>query len=194
MRPVVLLAELNDIDLVVDGITTRLAQIAEALHEPAELKAARRALAAAQVELARCQERQQERESDQRDAEARLARSEQSLYAGKVRNPKELEDLQRDQQQLRRQESKSEDDLLDALVAVETATETLALRQVDLDRLATAWETAQTKLRVEQSRLTAQLTVAQARQASARRALPPQLLPLYDSLRARSRRAGGRRT
>jgi uncharacterized protein len=189
MRPVILLAELNDIDLVVDGINTRLAQIQAALREPAELRAARAALSDAEAELARFQAVQQECEGAQQRAEAKLARSEQTLYGGKVRNPKELEDLQLEQQQARRQESQSEDNLLDALVAVENAAETRNERQAELDRQTNAWRETQSKLRAEQARLAAQLSNAQARQASARAAVPPALLPLYDSLRARR---GGR--
>jgi uncharacterized protein len=189
MRPVILLAELNDIDLVVDGINTRLAQIQAALREPAELRAARAALTAAEAELARFQAIQEEREEAQRRAEAKLARSEQTLYGGKVRNPKELEDLQLEQQQARRQESQSEDNLLDALVAVESAAETRDRRQAELDRQTNTWRETQSKLRAEQARLAAQLSTAQGRQTAARGAVPPALLPLYDSLRARR---GGR--
>ncbi len=189
MRPVLLLAELNEADLVVDGIAARLAHIVESLREPAELTAARRALAEAEAELARSQAAQQEREAAQEKAATRLANAEQTLYAGKVRSPKELEDLQREQQQLRRQESRSEDDLLEALLAVEAATEVRAQRQAEYDRLANAWETTRTRLRAEQAKLVAQLPAAQARQAAARRAAPQERLPLYDSLRARR---GGR--
>ena len=38
-RPILLLARLNDIDLAVDATKTRLAEIAEALREPAALRA-----------------------------------------------------------------------------------------------------------------------------------------------------------
>jgi uncharacterized protein len=189
MRPVLLLAELNDADLVVDGITNRLAHIVESLRPPAELTAARRALAEAEAELARNLASQQEREADQERAATKLANAEHALYAGKVRSPKELEDLQREQQQLRRQESRSEDDLLEALLAVEAATEKRDRLQAEYDRLAAAWEITRTKLRAEQAKLVAQLSTAQARQAATRRAVPATLLPLYDSLRSRR---GGR--
>jgi uncharacterized protein len=189
MRPAVLLAELNEIDLLVDGIHARLAQIAEALREPAAVRAARATLAAADADLAHWQEAQTAAEAEQQQAAAKLARAEQRLYSGAVRNPKELEDGQRDQQQLRRQQAQAEDVLLEALVRVESATEKRATSQTELDRLVADWEASRVKLRAEQARLAAQLPNAQARQAAARRAVPPQLLPLYDSLRSRR---GGR--
>ncbi len=189
MQPVALLAELNELDLVVDGLLARQAQIAGALREPEPLKAARAALAVAEAELARWQVVQQEREAGQQKAQGKLAQTEQKLYSGKVHNPKELEDLQRDQQQLRRQKSQSEDDLLEALVAVESATEERSRRQAEVDRLSRDWAATQAKLRAEQARVAAQLPAAQGRQAAARRTVPPAYLKVYDSLRPRR---GGR--
>ncbi len=189
MQPVALLAELNEIDLVVDGMLARQTQLTEALREPEPVKAARAGLAEAEAELAKWQDVQQERESAQQRAQGKLAQTEQKLYGGKVHNPKELEDLQRDQQQLRRQESQSEDDLLEALVAVESATEERSRRQTEVDRLSRDWAATQAKLRAERARLAAQLPAAQARQAAARRAVPPAYLKIYDSRRPRR---GGR--
>ncbi len=65
MRPVMLLAQLNDVDLEVEGLQPRLAQITATLHQPVALKAARQALGTASGELSRWQAVQQERESAQ---------------------------------------------------------------------------------------------------------------------------------
>jgi predicted nucleic acid-binding Zn-ribbon protein len=91
-------------------------------------------------------------------------------------------------QQLQRQKAQCEDHLLEALVEVEAATEKQQALQGELARLTADWEATRTRLRAEQAKLAAQLPVAQARQAAARRATPAALLPLYDSLRGR--RAG----
>ena len=122
MRSVVLLAQLNEIDLAVDAHKGRLAAIAEALREPIALVAARRGLARAKSDLAHCGAVQAEHEAAQGEAAEKLARAETRLYGGGVRNPKELEDLQRDAAQLRRQLSQAEDSLLEALICAETAT------------------------------------------------------------------------
>ncbi len=189
MRPVALLAELNEADLVIDGITSHLAQIAEALREPAHMRAARAALAEADATLARWQTAQSAAEIAQQDAAAKLAYKEQRLYSGQVKNPKELGDLQRDQQQLQRQKAQAEDQLLEALVEVEAAAEKQAALQAELAHLAADWDATRARLRAEQARLAAQLPAAQARQAATRRAVPAALLPVYDSLRSRR---GGR--
>ena len=188
MRPVMLLARLNEIDVVVGDLETRLAGIAEALREPGELQAARRTLVAAEAELARCRATQRDRELVQKQVAEKLARSQQRLYSGQVRNPKELEDLQLDVQQLQRQLDRADDDLLEALVATEAAVTTHADLAAALKTLTTQWQATRTALQEEGARLKQRLPAERARQATARRAAPADLLPLYDRLR--SRRAG----
>jgi uncharacterized protein len=189
MRAVMLLAHLNEIDLTVDALKARLAEIAEALREPAALVEARRGLARAESDLAHCRAVQTELEAAQNDAAGKLARAETRLYGGGVRNPKELEDLQRDAAQLRRQLSQVEDNLLEALICAETAINAQAEQAAILERLGAEWERKQAALRAEQAQLKAKLPVALTRQTAARQAVPAALLATYDNLRPRR---GGR--
>ena len=188
MRPVMLLARLNEVDLVVDAHKARLAEINEALREPAALPAARRALAEAEAELARCQEVQQGLEKASHDAAERLARAEQQLYGGKVTNTKELENLSTTAAQLRRQLGHAEDAFLEAMVCAETATAALTERTAALAHLTQTWEARRVASRREQTQIKAEALTALAQQAAAREAVPPALLATYDALRAR--RAG----
>jgi predicted nucleic acid-binding Zn-ribbon protein len=189
MRPVMLLARLNDVDLALDSIKARLAEIAEALREPRELAAARRALVHAEAELARCRAIQEDLELRQQDAQTKLAKAEGRLYSGEVKNPKELAGAEKDVQQLRRQLGQVEDRLLDALVCSEAATQACTEHGATVARLTAEWEARQAALRGEQARLKARLPVELARQAAARKAVPAELLPTYDNLRPRR---GGR--
>lgn len=189
MRAIHRLALLNEADLALDAAKARLAEIAVALREPATLAAARAALAEAERELERCRREQRELEQAQAAVRAEVARTEQSLYSGQIRNPRELENAERDLQQHRHQQAAIEDRLLEAMVATEAVAERHAACQAELSRLSAAWEQTQAALRQEQAQLKARLPALQARQATARQAAPPELLPLYDSLRARK---GGR--
>jgi hypothetical protein len=184
-----LLARLNEIDLAVDALRARLAEIAEALREPAALNAARHSLALAESDLAHCRAVQAELEAAQSDAAGKLARAEARLYSGSVRNSKELEDLQRDAAQLRRQLSQVEDHLLEALICSETAIQAQAEQAAAVERLTAEWERKQKALRAEQVQLKAKLPAELARQKSARAAVPASLLATYDNLRPRR---GGR--
>jgi uncharacterized protein len=189
MRPVLMLARLSEIDLALDTHRARLAEIAAALNEPADLIAARRALAEAEAELARWRSVQQDREQAQQDIAAKLAKAEKRLYSGEIRNPREVQDAERDVQQLRHQCGQAEDALLEALVAVDGGTEECAARSRTVSELAAAWEVAQARLRSEQTRLKERLPAEQASQTAARRVVPKDMLVLYDNLRPRR---GGR--
>jgi uncharacterized protein len=185
MRPVARLLQLNAVDLILDSVKARLAEIAEGLKEPAALRAARAALGQAESALRDLRLRQQACEARQQDAAAKLARDEKRLYSGKVKDPKELQDLEADLAQTRRQRSQAEDELLEILIAVEAAEEKRKLAEQNLAGLASEWQTRQATLRAEQARLMKRLETEQTRQAAVRAAAPAQLLPMYDSLRTR---------
>ena len=189
MRPVMMLARLSEIDLALDAGRARLAEIKAELQEPAELAAARAALAENEAELARWRGVQQERDLAQQRIAEKLARAEKRLYSGEIHHPREVQDAERDVQQLRHQRAEAEDALLEALVAVEGLTEDCAARTAKVAELASAWEGKQTRLRAEQVRLKERLHADQARQVAVRNAISPQLLALYDNLRPRR---GGR--
>ena len=189
MRPVMVLARLSEIDLALDAGRARLAEIAAALKEPAELAAARTALAEREAELARWRGIQQDRDLAQQRIADKLAHAEKRLYSGEVRNPREVQDAERDVQQLRHQRGQAEDALLEALVAVEGLTDDCAARTARVAELAAGWEGAQARLRAEQTRLKERLLAEQIRQVAMRRTIPPDLLALYDNLRPRR---GGR--
>ena len=188
MRPVTLLAELNEIDQSVDALKARLTEIAQEAREPEMLVQTRTALAAAQVEQAQRRKTQVACEIEQGRIADHLARAEQGLYSGKGKSPKELEAAELDVQQLRRQLAHADDELLEALVAMETATATVETHQAELARLTAEWEARRSKLRAEHARLKAQLAQDQARQLAARKATPEATLVVYDALRPR--RAG----
>jgi uncharacterized protein len=188
MRPVVMLERLSELDVDLDAGRTRLAEIAVAFKEPAELVAARRELAERETELAKWRGVQQERDVAQQHIAEKLARAEKRLYSGEVRSSREVQDAERDVQQQRHQRSQAEDSLLEALVAIESLGEECAARAARIAELAAGWESTQVRLRAEQTRLKERLTAEQARQAAVRRAVPADLLALYDNLRPR--RAG----
>lgn len=188
-RLVPLLARVNEIDLEVDGIKTRLHEIIELLREPAALIAARQAAEKASAELAECRAVQRQCEQRQIDATARVKAAEEKLYSGAIKNPREVEDAQKDHAQLLHQQQTADEKLLEALVCIETCTATYTSAQATLKQLTAETVAQQTALRAEFATLKERLGVEQARQRTARAALTPKLLATYDTLRIRK---GGR--
>ena len=91
--------------------------------------------------------------------------------------------------QLRRQLSQADDQLLDALICSETATQSQVEHAAAVERLTADWERKQAALRAEQAQLKAKLSAETARQTAARQVVPVTVLATYDSLRPRR---GGR--
>ena len=167
MRSVVLLAQLNEIDLAVDAHEARLAEMPRPLGSQ-PLVEARRGVARAESDLAHCRAVQTELEAAQKTVVDKLTHAETRLYGGGVRNPKELEDLQLDTAQLRRQLSQAEDNLLEALICAETAIQAQAEQAALLERLTAEQGRQHAALRAEHAQIKAKLAaelVQQARRA-----------------------------
>ena len=91
-----LLLDLQDVDSVIDRLARRLSEIKAALHETAELIAARSALRAADESVTHKRAHRKELELADASLETRIKQADQRLYSGTVKNPKELLDLQND--------------------------------------------------------------------------------------------------
>ena len=142
-------------------------------------------MAGAEAEVAALRVRQQDCELRQKTADEKLAHDEKQLYGGKVHIPKELQDLQAEVAQSRRQRSQAEDELLEIMVAAEAAEEKRAAAQRTLDALAADWAARQVELRTEQVKLKKRLESELARQAAVRGRAPSATPAHYDALRAR---------
>jgi predicted nucleic acid-binding Zn-ribbon protein len=188
MRPVQLLARLNDADLAVEATRALMADLALRLKEPPVLTGARAALAKAESELAACREVQRAGELASEESNARLQTVRERLYSGKVTNPRELADLERDAEMLQRLASEVEDGLLEAMLCQESAVAAQESAQETLRQETQRWNEQRATLLAERERLHSRLPAESRRQAAARAAVPPDLLAVYDGLRPR--RAG----
>lgn len=171
-----------------DAKQRRLGEVEAALGESEALRQARRTLESAQTLLQRWTIRQRDLELEIQGLADKLSRSEQRLYSGVVKNPKELTDLQAEVTSLKRRWRKLEDDLLEAMIEREEAEAARAQAQVHLDETQTRWSAQQTDLMAEREALRGRLAEIE----HARAALLPNIeagdLAAYQALR---RRKGG---
>ncbi len=127
------LYRLQQIDLELQDRKKRLVAVLTAQKEPADLLALRE-------EAARCSQTVQKLRIQQKDWELQMGtvtrkmnQAGERLYSGKVRNPKELDDLQQSVAALKRQEEGLEESLLGVMVSLEEASTAvsaaLALRE-----------------------------------------------------------------
>jgi predicted nucleic acid-binding Zn-ribbon protein len=151
----------------------RLAQVEAALGESEELKQARRTVTRAQTSIQEWSRRQRDLDLETQGLANKIAGSEQRLYSGAVKNPKELSDLQAELASLRRRRQHLEDDLLSAMIELEEAENAHGQASDHLDQIQARWT-------AEQADLVAEKETLQGKQAEIAEA-QAELLPKIDA-------------
>ena len=173
-----------------DGDTKqdRLAKVEAALGESKALKQAHRALESTQSLVKKWALRQRDLELEIQGLADKITRSEQRLYSGAVKNPKELADQQAKVASLKRRRQKLEDDLLEAMIEREEAETARAQAQTHLDETQARWSAQQAALMAEREMLQEELAEIEQARASLLSNIEAGDLAAYQSLR---RRKGG---
>ena len=182
------LYRLQCVDHEGDEKQRRLAEVEAALGESEALKQARSALERAQALVKRWALRQRDLELETQGVSDKISRSEQRLYGGAVKNPKELADLQAEVAALRRRRQKREDDLLTAMIEQEEAQATRAQAQQHLDDTQSRWSAQQADLLAERENLQGRLAEIEQARAAVLPHIEADDVAVYRSLR---RRKGG---
>jgi len=179
------LYRLQNLDQELETGQRRVAAIQAELGETEPLLQARRELAAATEEHRRWLSKARDLELEIESLSSKISSSEQRLYSGNVRNPKELSDIQNEIAALKRRCQSLEDELLEAMVSGEEAAAALEARRAAQDEIEAGWQTSQATLRKELSALEARLVKARAEREHTRRSIQPDDLAFYDKVRAR---------
>jgi hypothetical protein len=186
-RPAALFA-LQQSDSEIRGRQVRLMELERLLAETDELREAKARLADAEQQVAGYRSQQRDLEARLKSLFAKRQESEDRLYGGLVRNPKELSDLQNETASLERRKSAIEDQLLQIMLNLEDAEDQLAAAAGTWTDINAAWTTQQANCQAEivlqQERLDELANVRQSQLA----VIPPADLQAYEHLR--QRRAG----
>jgi hypothetical protein len=177
------LYRLQQLDSQLDRLGNRLQEINAALndHEHIRLVEAARRQAGQELEAARKTLRKAE--DAVKDQRIKIETTEAALYGGKVRNPKELQDLQNEAAALKRYLAVLEDRQLEAMMVEEDTAKADFEAQVALE-LAQAKEKARLlDLAEEQSRLLEEVPHLQEERQAAVASISPAEMNLYESLR-----------
>ncbi len=176
---------LQEVDLALDSVIGRLAEVEAQLGESEELVAAREQVSERRAAVEVLKEPQREREWTVEEARAKAADIEKKLYGGTVRNPKELEDLQADLSALQSQVRRREDELLTVLVQLEEAEAARKAAEEKLSEIEGRWRADQERLQEEQRELLARREELEERRAKRADGLDGGAMSLYQVLRER---------
>lgn len=177
------LYRLQGLDSEEDAKQRRLADVEPALGESESLRQTRRALEKVQALVHKCEARQRDLELEIQGLADKISRSEQRLYGGAVKNPKELADLQAEVAALKRRWRKLEDDLLEAMIAREEADAACAQALAQLDETEARWSAQQADLMAEREALQERLAEIERARAALLPSIEADALAAYQALR-----------
>jgi predicted nucleic acid-binding Zn-ribbon protein len=183
------LYRLQTIDLEIDERNRRLEEIKASLMGNEELDRARKTLQEREKALTRQRIRLRDRELEMRSLTNKIASVEDRLYSGRIKNPKELANLQEEVRHLKRRRGELEDQVLETMIEVEESEASVAEQRERLTHLEEDWQQAQTRLSAEQNGLLNRLSQLKVERAQLQRTIEAGDLALYEDLR---RRRGGR--
>ncbi len=180
-----ILYELQQIDLALLENRKRLDEIARVLADNSTIARAQAAVDAVQKKLPplRTKVRDLELEIQSNTQKAQL--SEQRLYSGNVKNPKELQDIQHEIASLKRRNADLEDTLLEFMMSIEETEGSLSEVQAKLQGATSEFEAQNADLMSEQTRLNQENKTYQAQRDKTIAQIDAKHLKLYDTMRAR---------
>ena len=182
------LYRLQTIDLEADARHSRLKEVKATLEGNEELPRVRQALQDEEKKLSRQRTKLRDRELEMQSLTDKIVSVEDRLYGGRIKNPKELANLQEEVQSLKRRKGELEDQVLEAMIEVEESEASVTEQRERLARLEAEWQETQARLSAEQNELISRLSQLKAERAGLQRAIEAGDLALYEDLR---RRRGG---
>ena len=177
------LFRLQKIDTQLDQINNRLAEIDRILSEDNDLRLAEERFQNAKNHLFKMQQTLKQKEEEVQAQRIKIETNESSLYGGKVRNPKELQDLQIDITSLKKRLSTLEDEQLEIMLEVEIAENEFGQAQKDLHQAQADHVNRTSSLAGEQNQLIKSKDHLISERNPLLNSVVPENLAIYQTLR-----------
>ena len=183
-----------------DSAVDRLRHRRATLAERAELETRRAAhteLERQRVEVTNLRDtelREEKRLDDEvRSLEAKAKAEDTRMYSGTISSPRELQAMQADIDQLRRQAAEREDEELEVMVRREALDTQVAEVEAAQAALLAEVATLSAALQTQEQEIDAELAVEEAARAALAPNIPESTLRLYEQIRAKNRGVGAAR-
>lgn len=181
------LYRLQRVDSQLDQIQTRLKAIQETLENDEALRGANERYASADGRYKDAERSLKLSEAEVEKQRLKIDQAEASLYGGKVHNPKELQDLQKDVASLKRHLDTLEERELEAMIIVETAEQELQAATSDLERVLANLKEQHKDLTQESETLHQHLQRLHSERQAVVTDIAGKALSVYDQLRKQKR-------
>jgi predicted nucleic acid-binding Zn-ribbon protein len=181
------LYQLQKIDSELDKTNARLAEIARLLESDESVLTAQQQLESARRNEYKKRSELQNKEALAREINIKIDTSNSSLYGGKIRNPKELQDLQEEISSLKRRLGSLEDEQLEAMLALDQAEATHKSASESLDQANANFAMQQSGLIGEQSKLQKNVDRLMVEREYTAGSILPDNISVYERLRKQKR-------
>lgn len=177
------LFRLQQVDTQIDRSRQRLNEIETALSQDESMRQAQHQFDQADQNLKACRKALQQAEEAMRQQMIKIETTEAALYGGRVRNPKELQDLQNEAAALKRFRQTLEDRQLEAMLALEEAEAAATQSASQLEQIRQQFSRQHASLNEEQDHLRQDLAHQEAERQATASTIPAEDMLIYDRLR-----------
>ena len=181
------LYRLQQVDSQIDQFQARLKAIREALENDLEIQSATQQFTAADNTYKDAQRALKQSEAEVEKQRIKIEQTEASLYGGRVHNPKELQDLQKDVASLKRYLETLEERELEAMMVVESSESQFQNAKTRLEQVKTSKSDQLQSLNLESEALHKNLERLNTERQAVIRDIAQQAISTYDQLRRQRR-------
>ena len=181
------LYRLQQVDSQIDQIKARLKVIRDILENDLELQTAARQFSSADNNYKDAQRALKQSEAEVEKQRIKIEQTESSLYGGRVHNPKELQDLQKEVSSLKRYLEVLEERELEAMLVIETSEKVSQEAKARLDHVQSNRSDQNRDLTQESELLHKNLERLNTERQAVIGDLAQQKLSIYDQLRQQRR-------
>ena len=177
------LYQLQEVDLDIESNERALSQVASQLGESQAVLRTQNQLELEQQRLKELRGKQHSAEWEIEDIVTKLTAAEETLFSGRIKNPKELTNLQHEVDALKARRDQLEDKALEIMDQVERAETSVATLSNQLETLKGEWHRQQQQLSGDLERLKAILSDLGHKRQLMSDEIDPQAIEFYQELR-----------
>ena len=177
------LSQLQGIEIEIESKEQALAESTSRLGESEVIARVRAELSTAQQHLEELKKKQQSQEWEIDDLGTKIAAVKETLYSGRIKNPKELSSLQHEVSGLETRRRQLEDEELEVMEKVEEATASLATIESELKTAEDEWRHEQRRLSAEIERLKDELSQLEHKRQLVLAEIDPGAVDFYYQLK-----------
>jgi predicted nucleic acid-binding Zn-ribbon protein len=177
------LYRLQEVDLEIESGERALEQVTSQLGESQSVVKTQKQLELEQKRLEELKHQQRSAEWEIDDISTKLAAAEEQLFSGRVKNPKELTNLQHEVEAFQARRNQLEEQALGIIEQVEQSEAGVAKIKGELEKITAEWQRQQKQLSDERERLKAALADLKAKRQRLAGEVDPPDFEFYQNLR-----------